>query len=46
MVALTGIVKRESGEEAVLRRVPEAFMDLNKRAYNAGYDKVKALLDD
>jgi 2-oxoglutarate ferredoxin oxidoreductase subunit gamma len=46
MVALTGIVKRESGEEAVLRRVPEAFMDLNKKAYNAGYDKVKALLDD
>jgi 2-oxoglutarate ferredoxin oxidoreductase subunit gamma len=45
MVALTGIVKRESGEKAVLRRVPEAFIELNKKAYNAGYEQVKALLD-
>jgi 2-oxoglutarate ferredoxin oxidoreductase subunit gamma len=44
MIALTDVVKRDSGEEAVLRRVPAAFVDLNKKAYNLGYDKVKALL--
>ena len=45
MIALTDIVKRESGEKAVLAKVPEAFLDLNKKAYNMGYDKVKELLD-
>jgi 2-oxoglutarate ferredoxin oxidoreductase subunit gamma len=45
MVALTGVIQRESGEKAVLRRVPEAFVELNKKAYNTGYDQVKALLD-
>ena len=44
MIALTDVVKRESGEEAVLRRVPEAFIDLNKKAYNLGFEKVKELL--
>lgn len=44
MVALTGVVRRESGEEAVLRKVPAAFAELNKKAYNAGFDRVKALL--
>ncbi len=44
MVALTGIVSREAGEQAVVARVPEAFIELNKKAYNTGYDKVKSLL--
>ena len=44
MIALTDVVKRESGLKAVLAKVPEAFLDLNKKAYNMGYDKVKELL--
>ena len=44
MIALTDVVKRESGEKAVLAKVPEAFLDLNKKAYSLGYDKVKELL--
>jgi 2-oxoglutarate ferredoxin oxidoreductase subunit gamma len=43
MVALTGIVSREAGEKAVIARVPEAFIELNKKAYNTGYEKVKSL---
>lgn len=39
MVALTGIVTKESAEKAVLSRVPEAFVDLNRRAFLAGYEK-------
>lgn len=44
MVALTGIVSREAGEQAVVARVPEDFIELNKKAYNTGFDKVKSLL--
>jgi 2-oxoglutarate ferredoxin oxidoreductase subunit gamma len=44
MIALTDAVSREAGEKAVLSRVPEAFLELNKKAYNMGYDKVKELL--
>ena len=44
MIALTDAVSRESGEKAVLSRVPEAFLDLNKKAYNMGFEKVKALM--
>ncbi len=44
MVALTDVVTREAGEKAVLARVPEAFIELNKKAYNLGYEKVKDLL--
>ena len=44
MIALTDVVARESGEKAVLSKVPEAFLDLNKKAYSMGYDKVKDLL--
>ncbi len=44
MIALTGAVSREAGEKAVLAKVPEAFLDLNKKAYNLGFEKVKALL--
>lgn len=44
MVALTDVISREAGEKAVLARVPEAFLELNKKAYNVGYEKVKELL--
>ncbi|HEY6873416.1 MAG TPA: 2-oxoacid:acceptor oxidoreductase family protein [Geobacteraceae bacterium] len=42
MVALTGVVSRESAEKAVLARVPEAFLDLNKKAFNTGFEKAMA----
>jgi 2-oxoglutarate ferredoxin oxidoreductase subunit gamma len=42
MVALTGVVSRESAEKAVLARVPEAFVDLNRKAFLAGYEKARA----
>jgi len=42
MVALTGAVSRESAEKAVLSRVPEAFLELNKKAFNLGYEKALA----
>lgn len=45
MVALTGVLKRESVLQAVLAKVPEAFVDLNEKAFNLGFEKVKALLD-
>jgi 2-oxoglutarate ferredoxin oxidoreductase subunit gamma len=44
MVALTDVISREAGEKAVLSRVPPAFIDLNKKAYNLGFEKVKALM--
>ena len=44
MIALTGAVSREAGEKAVLARVPEAFLELNKKAYALGYEKVKELM--
>lgn len=39
MVALTGQVSRENAEKAVLSSVPEAFIDLNKKAFAMGYEK-------
>ena len=42
MVALTGVVTKESAEKAVLSRVPEAFIELNKEAFQTGYDKALA----
>ena len=42
MVALTGAVTRESAEKAVLARVPAAFLDLNKKAFNLGFEKALA----
>jgi 2-oxoglutarate ferredoxin oxidoreductase subunit gamma len=42
MVALTGVVTKESAEKAVLARVPEAFMELNKKAFSLGFDKASA----
>lgn len=45
MIGLTGIVSKDAVEEAVLRKVPAAFKDLNKKAFNLGYDKGKGLLN-
>ncbi|HZV83161.1 MAG TPA: 2-oxoacid:acceptor oxidoreductase family protein [Geobacteraceae bacterium] len=42
MVALTGQVTRENAEKAVLSSVPEAFLELNKKAFNMGFDKALA----
>ncbi len=42
MVALTGVISKESAEKAVLARVPEAFLELNKKAFNVGYEKALA----
>ncbi len=44
MVGLTGVVSRDAAEQAVLRRVPEAFKDLNKKAFSLGFEKGKELL--
>ena len=44
MIALTDVVSREAGLKAVLSKVPKAFLELNEKAYNAGFEKVKALL--
>ena len=44
MIALTGVVSKEAGEKAVLAKVPEAFTELNKKAYNLGFEKVKELM--
>jgi len=41
MIALTDCVSREAGEKAVLAKVPEAFKELNQKAYSLGFDKVK-----
>ena len=42
MVALTGVVTKENAEKAVLSRVPEAFVELNKKAFHTGYEKALA----
>ena len=42
MVALTGVVSKENAEKAVLARVPEAFLELNKKAFSVGYEKALA----
>jgi len=42
MVALTGQVSRENAEKAVLSSVPEAFLELNKKAFNTGFERALA----
>jgi 2-oxoglutarate ferredoxin oxidoreductase subunit gamma len=42
MVALSGQVSRENAEKAVLSSVPEAFLELNKKAFSMGYDRALA----
>ena len=44
MIAMTGVVDRESGEKAVLAKVPEAFIDLNKKAYALGFEKAQEMM--
>ena len=44
MIALTDVVSREAGEKAVLAKVPEAFVELNKKAYALGFEKTKEML--
>lgn len=38
---LTKVVSHEALEKAVLARVPQAFLDLNKKALQIGFDKAK-----
>lgn len=40
---LTGIVPHEAIEKAVLSRVPAAFLDLNKKALEIGFDRASKL---
>ena len=42
MVALTGQVSRENAEKAVLSSVPEAFIELNRKAFSLGYERAEA----
>jgi 2-oxoglutarate ferredoxin oxidoreductase subunit gamma len=42
MVALTGAVSRENAERAVVSSVPEAFIELNRKAFNMGFDRARA----
>jgi len=44
MIALTDVVSREAGLTAVLNKVPEAFKELNEKAYSLGFEKVKAAM--
>jgi len=39
MVALSGQVSRENAEKAVLSSVPEAFIELNRKAFSMGFEK-------
>ncbi|MFQ5465790.1 MAG: 2-oxoacid:acceptor oxidoreductase family protein [Thermodesulfobacteriota bacterium] len=40
---LTGVVTHEQIEKAVLSRVPPAFLELNKKALQIGFDKAREL---
>lgn len=40
---LTKVVSHEAIEKAVLARVPAAFLDLNKKALQIGFEKAKAV---
>ena len=40
---LTGIVSREAIEKAVLSRVPAAFVELNRKALQTGFDRASGL---
>ncbi len=39
MVAITGVVSRENAEKAVASSMSEAFIDLNRKAFNRGFDR-------
>lgn len=40
---LTGVVTHEAIEKAVLSRVPQAFLELNKKAIQIGFERAKSL---
>ena len=40
---LTGVVSHEAIEKAVLSRVPAAFLDLNKKALEIGFERARQL---
>jgi len=42
MVALTGQVSLENAEKAVLSSVPEAFIELNRKAFSIGFERALA----
>lgn len=42
MVALSGVVSKANAEKAVVSRVPEAFVELNRKAFTLGYEKAMA----
>ena len=42
MVALSGVVSKANAEKAVVSRVPEAFIELNRKAFLLGYEKALA----
>ncbi len=44
--AITGIVKRESLRDAVADSVPKAFVELNMKAFDAGYEYGQKHLQD
>ena len=39
LVAKTGIVKKESVEEAIRRRVPRGTEEINLKAFRIGYEE-------
>ncbi len=43
ITGLTGVVTQDAIEKAVLSRVPGAFLDLNKKALQIGFEKAKTL---
>ncbi|KRT72582.1 MAG: pyruvate ferredoxin/flavodoxin oxidoreductase, partial [Deltaproteobacteria bacterium CSP1-8] len=45
ITAITGKVKIESVEKAVLSRVPKGTEEMNKKALRAGYDMAKARMN-
>jgi len=45
VIGMTNVVSKDAGEEAVMRRVPPAFKELNQKAYNLGYAKGKELIN-
>ena len=45
VIGMTNVVTREAGEEAVMRRVPPAFKELNQKAFALGFEKGQELLN-
>jgi 2-oxoglutarate ferredoxin oxidoreductase subunit gamma len=46
MVAITGVVSRENVEKAVLSSLPEPFLELNRKAFNKGYERARAAYEE